>query len=97
MAPIIPVQRSHPFNDPDWLFEPKYDGFRGGDYDVAGPACHGPGADLRHPGRVDVRLRLLAQAKRPQALKQLVRLCAQRLRLHVNDGIRSATSVAKSW
>jgi len=29
VAPIIPVLRSHPFNDPDWLFEPRYDGFRG--------------------------------------------------------------------
>jgi hypothetical protein len=22
------VLRSHPFNDPEWVFEPKYDGFR---------------------------------------------------------------------
>jgi bifunctional non-homologous end joining protein LigD len=27
--PIVPVLRSAPFNDPAWLFEPKYDGFRG--------------------------------------------------------------------
>ena len=27
--PIAPVLRSAPFNDPAWLFEPKYDGFRG--------------------------------------------------------------------
>jgi bifunctional non-homologous end joining protein LigD len=27
--PIAPVRRSDPFDDPDWLFEPKYDGFRG--------------------------------------------------------------------
>jgi ATP-dependent DNA ligase len=27
--PIVPTVRSAPFNDPAWLFEPKYDGFRG--------------------------------------------------------------------
>jgi bifunctional non-homologous end joining protein LigD len=36
VAPIIPVLRSHPFNDPAWLFEPKYDGFRGLVYLAAG-------------------------------------------------------------
>jgi bifunctional non-homologous end joining protein LigD len=36
IAPIIPVLRSHPFNDPAWLFEPKYDGFRGLIYIAAG-------------------------------------------------------------
>lgn len=29
VAPIAPVARLAPFNHPDWLFEPKYDGFRG--------------------------------------------------------------------
>jgi bifunctional non-homologous end joining protein LigD len=27
--PIAPVSRGDPFDDPNWLFEPKYDGFRG--------------------------------------------------------------------
>jgi bifunctional non-homologous end joining protein LigD len=27
--PIIPTRRKEPFDDPDWLFEFKYDGFRG--------------------------------------------------------------------
>ena len=36
VAPIIPVLRSHPFNDPAWVFEPKYDGFRGLVYLAAG-------------------------------------------------------------
>jgi bifunctional non-homologous end joining protein LigD len=27
--PIVLTGRSEPFDDPDWLFEPKYDGFRG--------------------------------------------------------------------
>jgi bifunctional non-homologous end joining protein LigD len=27
--PIAPVLRPAPFDDPDWVFEPKYDGFRG--------------------------------------------------------------------
>jgi bifunctional non-homologous end joining protein LigD len=29
VQPIVPVARAQPFDDPDWLFEPKYDGFRG--------------------------------------------------------------------
>ncbi len=28
IAPIIPIRRSDPFDDPAFLFEPKYDGFR---------------------------------------------------------------------
>jgi ATP-dependent DNA ligase len=29
IAPIIPVVRQEPFDDPAWLFELKLDGFRG--------------------------------------------------------------------
>src|SRR5215203_6464917 len=29
VEPIVPTKRSEPFNHPAWLFEPKYDGFRG--------------------------------------------------------------------
>jgi hypothetical protein len=29
MDPIIPLVRREPFDDPAWLFELKYDGFRG--------------------------------------------------------------------
>jgi bifunctional non-homologous end joining protein LigD len=29
VRPIIPTRRKEPFDDPDWLFEFKYDGFRG--------------------------------------------------------------------
>jgi hypothetical protein len=29
VRPIVPVLRGVPFDDPAWLFEPKYDGFRG--------------------------------------------------------------------
>jgi len=29
LQPIIPTSRNEPFDDPDWLFEFKYDGFRG--------------------------------------------------------------------
>ena len=28
IEPIIPVERPTAWNDPDWLFEPKHDGFR---------------------------------------------------------------------
>jgi hypothetical protein len=29
VQPIIPISSKEPFDDPDWLFEFKYDGFRG--------------------------------------------------------------------
>jgi ATP-dependent DNA ligase len=29
VEPIIRVSRTEPFDDPEWLFEFKYDGFRG--------------------------------------------------------------------
>jgi bifunctional non-homologous end joining protein LigD len=29
VTPIVPTTRPTPFSDPAWLFEPKYDGFRG--------------------------------------------------------------------
>src|SRR5215216_2704849 len=29
VSPIVPTARPRPFNDRAWLFEPKYDGFRG--------------------------------------------------------------------
>ena len=28
VAPIIPTRRKEPFDDPAWLFDYKYDGFR---------------------------------------------------------------------
>lgn len=37
--PIILSSRPEPFDDPDWLFEPKYDGFRGIVY-VSKLGCH---------------------------------------------------------
>jgi bifunctional non-homologous end joining protein LigD len=29
VSPIILVERPLPFDDPEWVFEPKFDGFRG--------------------------------------------------------------------
>ena len=29
IPPIVPTLKQDPFNHPAWLFEPKYDGFRG--------------------------------------------------------------------
>jgi bifunctional non-homologous end joining protein LigD len=29
VEPILPEVRGVPFDHPDWIFEPKYDGFRG--------------------------------------------------------------------
>jgi bifunctional non-homologous end joining protein LigD len=39
VAPIVPVLHDQPFDDPAWLFEPKYDGFRGLLY-LSGRECH---------------------------------------------------------
>jgi bifunctional non-homologous end joining protein LigD len=39
VAPIVPVLRDQPFDDPAYLFEPKYDGFRGILY-LSGRECH---------------------------------------------------------
>jgi bifunctional non-homologous end joining protein LigD len=39
VEPIVPVARGVPFDDPAWLFEPKYDGFRGLLYVTRGE-CH---------------------------------------------------------
>jgi bifunctional non-homologous end joining protein LigD len=38
VTPIIPTARPNAFNDPAWLFEPKYDGFRGMVY-LTGGKC----------------------------------------------------------
>ena len=38
IEPIVPKARPQPFNDPAWLFEPKYDGFRGLLY-LSCPSC----------------------------------------------------------
>jgi bifunctional non-homologous end joining protein LigD len=39
VAPIVPVLRDQAFDDPAYLFEPKYDGFRGLLY-LSGRECH---------------------------------------------------------
>ena len=38
VEPIVPTLRPMPFNDPAWLFEPKYDGFHGMVY-LTGRKC----------------------------------------------------------
>ena len=40
VEPIVPVERPTAFNDPAWLFEPKYDGFRGARLPDAGRLHH---------------------------------------------------------
>jgi bifunctional non-homologous end joining protein LigD len=39
VEPVIPARLEHPFDDPGWLFEPKYDGVRGLLY-VTRSDCH---------------------------------------------------------
>ena len=39
VTPIVPMLREQPFDDPAYLFEPKYDGFRGLLY-LSGGECH---------------------------------------------------------
>ncbi len=36
IEPVVLTSRPEPFDDPDWFFEPKYDGFRGILYSSAG-------------------------------------------------------------
>ncbi len=38
VEPINPVQQREPFDSPDWVFETKFDGFRGIAY-VEGEEC----------------------------------------------------------
>ena len=38
VAPIVPALRDQPFDDPAYLFEPKYDGFRGSSTSATGSA-----------------------------------------------------------
>jgi ATP-dependent DNA ligase len=40
IQPIIPVPKKEPFDDPEWLFEFKYDGFRALLYLEPGAHCH---------------------------------------------------------
>ena len=39
VQPIIPISRKEPFDDPEWLFEFKYDGFRALCYIEQGSRC----------------------------------------------------------
>jgi bifunctional non-homologous end joining protein LigD len=39
VQPIVPTRRKEPFDDPDWLFDLKYDGFRGLCYLERGRSC----------------------------------------------------------
>ena len=39
VEPILLTRRREPFDDPAWLFEPKYDGYRGLLY-VTRQGCH---------------------------------------------------------
>src|SRR6476619_2756529 len=49
VEPLALVPRADPFDDPDWIFEPKYDGFRGLAY------SSGSGCEIR--SRRDIPLR----------------------------------------
>ena len=42
VEPILITPRRDPFDDPAWLFEPKYDGFGGSSTSVAKAAGFGP-------------------------------------------------------
>jgi bifunctional non-homologous end joining protein LigD len=58
IEPIPLVSRSDPFDDPDWIFEPKYDGFRGVVY--------------RWPGGCEIRSRRDTPLKRFRSLWERV-------------------------
>jgi ATP-dependent DNA ligase len=56
MNPIIPIVRKDSFDDPDWIFELKYDGFRGIADTMQGRVLSKRGNHLK---RFDVLLREL--------------------------------------
>ena len=58
---ILPTARPVPFNDPAWLFEPKYDGFRGLLY-MTGDSC----TLYSKRGNAMTRLRDLAEQLRAE-------------------------------
>lgn len=47
VEPVSPVARPDPFDDPEWVFEPKYDGIRGFVYASNGRCELRAGQDLR--------------------------------------------------
>jgi bifunctional non-homologous end joining protein LigD len=57
IEPILVERRAEPFNHPDWVFEPKYDGYRGMLYLAPGVPTFGS-----KRGSVLTRFRLLAEA-----------------------------------
>jgi bifunctional non-homologous end joining protein LigD len=57
IEPILVERRADPFNHSDWVFEPKYDGYRGVLYLAPGVATFGS-----KRGNVLTRFRLLAEA-----------------------------------
>jgi bifunctional non-homologous end joining protein LigD len=66
VAPVIPVERPYPFDDPDWVFEPKFDGFRGLLY-IDGDECRfvsKKGLPLKRFARLaqEVRVRLAVRS-----------------------------------
>ena len=52
VQPILPTPRAEPFDDPEWLFEPKYDGVRGLLY-VTRKGCHIRSKRGKHLRRFD--------------------------------------------
>lgn len=55
VQPIVPVLRGVPFDDPAWLFEPKYDGFRGLLYVAPRHCWSGPSGE--HHASLDIYLK----------------------------------------
>ncbi len=61
IQPILVVRRDQPFSHPDWVFEPKYDGYRGMLYLAPGIATFGS-----KQGKVLPRFQRLAEAVHAQ-------------------------------
>ena len=58
VEPVTPAVRLDPFDDPDWVFEPKYDGIRAFVYAASGKARIRSRQDLRLEGLDDLCERL---------------------------------------
>ena len=68
ITPIVPSLRLQAFNDPAWLFEPKYDGFRGMVYLTGGKCTIYSKRGNRFAKFDELRRRLCAELPRMEVI-----------------------------
>jgi bifunctional non-homologous end joining protein LigD len=68
VSPILPVAHDRAFDDPAWLFEPKYDGFRGMLYLTGREAAFRSKRGLALPRFAELAQRVRQQLGHPEAI-----------------------------